>query len=63
MFQALPRCVQTISYLPHFLSWVIMFGVLLMMLSPGDGLINEIIKASGGEPIAFLTSPDGSASW
>jgi putative aldouronate transport system permease protein len=35
-----------------------MFGVLLMMLSPGSGLINDIIKAFGGTPIAFLTSPD-----
>ena len=50
--------VQTVSYLPHFLSWVIMFGILLMMLSPGSGLINEGIKASGGRPIAFLTSPE-----
>ncbi|MFH1523770.1 MAG: ABC transporter permease subunit [Chloroflexota bacterium] len=50
--------VQTAAYLPHFLSWVIMFGVLLMMLSPGDGLINAIIKSYGGRPITFLTSPD-----
>ena len=57
MFKRLARLVQTISYLPHFLSWVIMFGILLVILSPGEGLINEIIKANGGEPIAFLTSP------
>ncbi|MCB0004689.1 MAG: sugar ABC transporter permease, partial [Anaerolineae bacterium] len=50
--------VQTIVYLPHFLSWVIMFGVLLMLLSPNNGLINNIIEALGGEPIAFLTSPE-----
>jgi putative aldouronate transport system permease protein len=50
--------VQTVSYLPHFLSWVIMFGILLMMFSPGSGLINDVIKAFGGKPIAFLTSPD-----
>jgi putative aldouronate transport system permease protein len=50
--------VQTVAYLPHFLSWVIMFGVLLMMFSPGDGLVNAIIKASGGKPITFLSSPD-----
>ncbi len=49
--------VQTVAYLPHFLSWVIMFGVLLMLLSPGDGLINDIIKSTGGKPITFLTSP------
>lgn len=57
MFKPLARLVQTISYLPHFLSWVIMFGILLGILSPGDGLINEIIKSAGGTPIPFLTSP------
>jgi putative aldouronate transport system permease protein len=56
-FKRFRTLVQTVAYLPHFLSWVIMFGVLLMMLSPGDGLINAVIKASGGKPIAFLTSP------
>ncbi len=50
--------VQTVVYLPHFLSWVIMFGVLLMLLSPNNGMINNIIKALGGEPIPFLTSPE-----
>ncbi len=49
--------VQTMVYLPHFLSWVIMFGVLLMLLSPDTGLINQVIERFGGEPIAFLTSP------
>lgn len=57
MYKRLARLVQTISYLPHFLSWVIMFGILLVILSPGEGLVNEVIKANGGEPIAFLTSP------
>lgn len=56
--KVLARFVQTLSYLPHFLSWVIMFGILLVMLSPGEGLVNEAIKASGQSPIAFLTSPD-----
>ncbi len=57
MFRFLRKLVQTISYMPHFLSWVIMFGILLAMLSPGEGLINEIIKAAGGKSISFLTSP------
>ncbi len=57
-FRRFRAIVQTVAYLPHFLSWVIMFGVLLMLLSPGDGLINDIIKATGGKPITFLTSPD-----
>lgn len=56
-FALFRNVVQTVTYLPHFLSWVIMFGILLMLLSPSDGLVNEMIKAFGGEPIAFLTSP------
>src|SRR5512141_860570 len=50
--------VQTITYLPHFLSWVIMLGLLLGLLSPSTGMVNEGIKAVGGSPIPFLTSPD-----
>jgi putative aldouronate transport system permease protein len=50
--------VQTMIYLPHFLSWVIMYGVLLVILSPGNGLLNSIIERFGGEPIPFLASPD-----
>jgi putative aldouronate transport system permease protein len=57
-FKRLAGIVQTIAYLPHFLSWVIMFGILLMLLSPSAGMINDIIEAAGGKPIAFLTSPD-----
>lgn len=54
----LRQFVQTASYLPHFLSWVIMFGILLMMFSPGSGMVNEWIKSLGGQPLAFLTTPD-----
>lgn len=52
----LRRVVQTLAYLPHFLSWVIMYGILLVLLAPGDGLVNELIKSSGGTPIDFLTN-------
>jgi len=52
----LAKLVQTLSYLPHFLSWVIMYGILLALLAPGDGIVNDIIKIFGGEPIAFLTN-------
>ncbi|MDR1788246.1 MAG: ABC transporter permease subunit [Treponema sp.] len=51
----LAKIVQTLAYLPHFLSWVIMYGILLVLLAPGDGIVNDLIKAAGGEPIAFLT--------
>ncbi len=50
------RTIQTISYMPHFLSWVIIYGLALAFLSPGDGLLNELIKFFGGQPIDFLTS-------
>ncbi|TFG86830.1 MAG: sugar ABC transporter permease [Gemmatimonadales bacterium] len=49
--------VQTVSYLPHFLSWVIMYGILLGLLSPGEGLVNDLLKRAGLQPIAFLTEP------
>lgn len=51
------RLVQTMTYLPHFLSWVIMYGLLLMLLSPGDGLVNDVLKLFGMQPVAFLTVP------
>jgi putative aldouronate transport system permease protein len=57
-FKRFQVLVQTTAYLPHFLSWVIMLGVLLTILSPGDGLVNSVIKSLGGKPIAFLTSPE-----
>lgn len=51
----LAKFVQTLAYLPHFLSWVIVYGILLVLLAPGDGVVNDIIKSFGGQPIAFLT--------
>lgn len=45
---------QTISYLPHFLSWVILYGVFVQFLSPTSGPLNEIITFFGGNPIHFL---------
>jgi putative aldouronate transport system permease protein len=50
------KIVQTLSYLPHFLSWVIVYGILLVLLAPGDGIINDLIKTLGGKPIDFLTN-------
>jgi len=52
----LAKVVQTLAYLPHFLSWVIMYGILLSLLAPGDGIVNDLIKFLGGEPVDFLTN-------
>lgn len=51
----LAKVVQTLAYLPHFLSWVIMYGILLVLLAPGDGVVNDIVQAFGHKPIAFMT--------
>ncbi|MDR0723458.1 MAG: ABC transporter permease subunit [Treponema sp.] len=51
----LAKLVQTLAYLPHFLSWVIMYGILLALLAPGDGIVNDIVVALGGKGVAFLT--------
>jgi putative aldouronate transport system permease protein len=48
------RSVQTIIYLPHFLSWIILTGILIDFLSTSDGMVNNIIKSLGFEPIFFL---------
>lgn len=52
----LGKVVQTLTYLPHFLSWVIMYGILLVLLAPGDGIVNDVIKYFGGTPIDFMTN-------
>ena len=52
----LGKVAQTLAYLPHFMSWVIIYGILLSLLAPGDGVINDIIKFFGGKPIDFLSS-------
>lgn len=49
--------VQTVAYLPHFLSWVVMLGVLILLLSPDEGLVNEVIRRLGGREIHFLQDP------
>ncbi|MDF2815013.1 MAG: sugar transporter permease [Paenibacillus sp.] len=51
------RTVQTILYLPHFLSWVIVGGLVINFLSPSSGLLNDVVKLFGGEPIFFMQEP------
>lgn len=51
------RIVQSISYLPHFLSIVIIAGMLFQFLSL-EGTVNQVISAVGGDPISFLTKPE-----
>jgi putative aldouronate transport system permease protein len=49
------RPMQTISYLPHFLSWVVVYAVFYQLLSPVYGVINKfLVSAFGMEPINFV---------
>lgn len=48
------RVVQTVIYMPHFFSWVILSGILIEILSPSKGIVNYVIKAFGFKPIFFL---------
>ena len=51
------RFVQTLSYLPHFLSIVIIAGMLLQLLSL-EGTVNQIVRAVGAEPVPFMQRPE-----
>ncbi|WNQ09560.1 ABC transporter permease subunit [Paenibacillus aurantius] len=51
------RLLQTVLYLPHFLSWVIVGGLFISFLSPSTGLLNEVVKAFGGTPVFFMQEP------
>jgi len=52
------RIVQTISYMPYFLSIVVVAGLITNLLSTSVGPINGLISELGGTPISFLTRPD-----
>lgn len=57
-FPRLKKITQTVSYLPNFLSWVILGGIVRNVLSPSTGALNAIITFFGGEPIHFLAQVD-----
>ena len=54
----LKRTIQTCSYLPHFISVVVVVGILKIFFSPTSGVVNEVIKKCGGQPIPFLSSSE-----
>ena len=51
------RFVQTVSYLPHFISWVIVSGLVFTFFSVDYGVINKLLAFFGKEHIPFITSP------
>ncbi len=52
----LKRSVQTVAYIPNFLSWVVLAGMLIDILST-DGLLNQITGLFGAKPVSFLGNP------
>lgn len=53
------RTVQTIIYFPHFLSWVLLGGIFIDILSPSTGIVNNLLGMFGIEPVYFL----GNENW
>lgn len=52
------RTLQNLLYLPHFISWVVLGGVIIAILSPSTGIINILLsKGLGIDPIYFMASP------
>lgn len=48
------KAVQTVSYLPHFISWSVVASLVYMLLAPNTGVINHLIELLGGESQNFL---------
>ncbi len=51
------RSIQTVTYLPNFISIVAIIGIMRMMLSPGSGSVNRLLGLAGIEPIYFMIEP------
>lgn len=56
--QRFKKAVQMVSYAPHFISTVVMVGIILQFLDPRSGVINMAIKAMGGETVNFMSRPE-----
>ncbi|MFB9753585.1 ABC transporter permease [Paenibacillus hodogayensis] len=52
------RVVQSVSYLPHFISNVVVAGMIVVFLSPSGGLVNRLIAAVGFDPVNWLMLPE-----
>jgi putative aldouronate transport system permease protein len=55
--RAFKRFTQTVAYMPHFLSWIIIAGLALQVFAPSTGLVNNVLRSIGLKPIPFLNEP------
>ena len=67
---AFKKTVQTVTYLPHFISWVVLASIVMEVLSPSRGVVNYVLQLFGMDPIFFVGSKEwfrpviiGSAMW
>lgn len=58
MSKRFKKIIQTVIYAPHFISIVVLVGMMNVFLSPNSGIINHIITWFGGEPILFMADED-----
>jgi putative aldouronate transport system permease protein len=57
-YHRLKKVVQTMTYVPHFISTVVLVGMMSVLLSPQLGIVNVIIKSLGSESILFMADDD-----
>jgi putative aldouronate transport system permease protein len=55
MLKRFKRVVQTFTYIPHFISWVVVGGIVIDLLSPSSGIINKVMQSFGFEPVFFMS--------
>lgn len=53
------RVTQSLLYMPHFISWIVLGGIITSILSPSTGIVNNVFKIFGAEPIYFM----GDTGW
>src|SRR5690606_25343864 len=51
------RFVQTVTYMPYFLSWIIIAGMAMQVFAPNTGVVNVFLRRMGYQPIPFLNDP------
>jgi putative aldouronate transport system permease protein len=56
-FVKFKRITQTVAYMPHFLSWIIISGMALQLFAPSTGLVNIVLNRLGFDTIPFLNEP------
>lgn len=56
-FPAFKKLTQTVAYMPHFLSWIIIAGLAIQIFAPTTGLVNTTLARLGVKPIPFLNEP------